>query len=282
MHFTSLPCLCLPLPAMAVEYDVGMPDFARKRLASQQLDEVRDVGGRATKAKASKVVAEAQQAAVKGKGKGGKGSSDKEVIEQLVVILTQLTLSNSAELREITGMLIVTHLVKADSAVAVASLQAGKDYQAQVEVLRKEKQDVLDRRAAGEDMVEDPEELGPPHVLIALDGIKAMINDMTLSTEVRKDLMLLWKDKIESKNLDTLLITLQVWKCRKPQTQGIKKKGKPAGGEYAKLQFSVSDMDIELLLCKALLSQGAVRKWGSAPRGWLERQAQQLLAKVRK
>ncbi len=52
---------------------------------------------------------------------GGKGGNDKNgVLSQLLVILTQLSVANAAELRTVTGSLFHTFLIPEDNPVAVA------------------------------------------------------------------------------------------------------------------------------------------------------------------
>ena len=271
---TSLPSVSSMLEQKMEVDGCEMPGFARKRMASGAAE------GEAESSRATRTrrVDEAKTAA-KQQGKSG----EKDVLEQLVMILAQLCLANSSEIRELTGMLVVTHLLPVDSSVAVACLAAGKEYQNSVATLRAEKDSVKKQREEGKEL-EDPEELGAPHVVIAMEGLMAIMKDEKIDAKLRKDLGSWWKDKINGKTESEIKEVVQMWRLRKPQ------KGKPLrlGGkgsaaiEYVKLTFSFSEVKEEELLCKMMKELGGQRKIGAAPKGWLEREASKLLAKAQK
>ena len=217
----------------------------------------------------------------KGEAKKMGKQGEKDVLEQLVIILAQLSLANSAELREITGMLVVTYLVPIESKVATACLVAGKDYQELVTELRATKDDIKKKREAGE-VMEDAEELGAPHVSIAMQGILCLIRDVEVLDDLKAEVKQWWLSRIQGKSEMEVKQEIQMWKLRKPQKGKPVKLGKGVKGEYAKVNFSFSNNHVGDMICKALEAIGGIRKTGAAPRGWLERESMKLLDRFRK
>ena len=202
------------------------------------------------------------------------------MMEQLIVVLAQLSMANSTELRELTGMMVVTHLVPVESAISKACLLAGQEYQSSVASLRSNKE-VKKKKEAGVEAT-DPEELGSPHICIALQGLVALMQDPLVAEAKRADLKKWWLSKIQGKNEEEAKGEILMWRLRKPQKSKPVKMGNRPAGEFAKLTCSFKDPAVELLVCQCLADMGSVRKRGTAPRGWLEREASRLLRKVQK
>ena len=236
--------------------------------------------------KASRVVAEAEEAAeeqAKKKGKKG-GASKNDVLEQLVQVLARLVLTNSNDLRELTGMLFTTHLVPVTFSLAAQALVAGKQYQEMVQEQKIEKNKSRgsneDNQAeAAMDTTSAADDLGAPHIFIAMMAIQAMINDSTLvNMEEHAALLAVWKLKVEGKSEEDVHSIIRVFRARKPQKQS-KQKGLTA--EYVKITLCMDPM-LEAPITSLLRKIGSIRKSGKAPRGYLEREASSLLNRMTK
>ncbi len=263
---------------------IALPKFAgAARKASEAAEGEKN-------SKAQRLVAEAQAAA--GGGRRGK-ARQQDVLEQLVQILTKLTLSNSNDLREVMGVVIRTYLVPEKHTLVVTSLQAGKEYQ---ERAKKEKEK---REAAKQDSDEDEEsaeeeapapaagmdeeKLGSPHLIIAMQSIhQFLVADRSqLGAEAAAAVKAL-EDKwtgMKIGEMDEAEATklVKVWRTRKPQKQAKKH----PMGKYVKLNFSMEE-GLGDALHQALVKTGAQEKVGKAPRGYLEREASRLLQKFQK
>ena len=157
----------------------ALPAFMQRTI--KRKDESEEQGGHS---KQFRVAAEAEEAAqVLAKKSGRKGGANKsDIIEQLVQVLARLVLTNSNDLRELTGMLLTTHLVPSSFPLAAQALVAGKLYQDMVQEQRKEKGKMKETEEAEDqmDMTFVSDSLGAPHVYIAMMAIQAMLNDASL------------------------------------------------------------------------------------------------------
>lgn len=128
----------------------------------------------------------------------------------------------------------------------------------------------------------EEEELGSPHIMIALNVLHAFLsadqsNYNQQANAAHTAMVEAWTlttpeqlDEAQTRDL------IRVWRVRKPQKQG---KTKVAQGNYVKLQLSLRQ-DLALPLKELLLHIGAVVKHGKAPRGYMEREASRLLGVV--
>ena len=263
---------------------IALPRFAG---VARKAEEAAD-GERGAKAK--KLVQEAQAAA--SGGRRGKGNQ-KDVMEQLVLILTRLTLANSNDLREVMGMLLKTYLVPEKHVLAVSALKAGKEYQ---EAAKKQRESREAKESEAEDEEDsdleddkkekdkmDEDKLGAPHLVIAMQSMHQLLvaDRSQWGDEAKKALQELEKAwvglKIAEMEETQATQIVKVWKARKPQKQA---KGHKMG-KYVKLNFAMDDR-LACSLHQVLLLTGCVEKAGKAPRGFLEREAARLLQKFQK
>ena len=238
--------------------------------------------------KQQKVVAEAEESAlVQAKKNGKKGANKNDIIEQLVQVLTRLVLTNSNDLRELTGMLLTTHLVPASFSLAAHALEAGKQYQEMVQEQKKEKGTAKgssdSQPVEGEDLMDTstaPSNLGAPHIFIAMIAIQAMLNDSSLVNmeNEKSSLLASWKKHIEGKSEEEIHGMIKIFRVRKPQKQS---KQKGMSSDYTKVTLCL-DPCLEIPIMAMLKKAGAIRKSGKAPRGFLEREASTLLNRMSK
>ena len=259
---------------------LAKPAFQKKREAELEREE--------PEPKVARIVAEAKAAAqVKGGGKGNRRSNmDDETLEQLVLALGRLVMQNSSELREIQAVCLTTFLIDAVFPPIVAGLEAGQTFQKLVVLQKAKKGKQLNSLASASSSAMEVEEenLGSPHVMVALAVLPAMatLGGMTPEQQL---VMKNWWDKILDKTEDEIAREIPVFRVRKPQVATVvQKKGKKTvpGAPYAKLQFAVKDYQVQDILCSIMIRGGGMEKAGPAPRGFLERQARELLEKCSK
>jgi hypothetical protein len=246
--------------ATASTLDADMPSFMKRRAEAME-----EVG--AAKAKA-KVVG-----GVVGAAKG-KGKKDDDQLKDLVIALGELSVINSAELREMCGMSYVTFLVDSNLPLVKASLEAGVQYNESVKALKAAKE----AGGAGAGL----EELASPHIAVALAGIKAIIEDIMIPIQLRSEVKAWWDKNILEKAEEEVSLELRSWRCKKPQKQSNGSSKKPNPKDYARLTFSVKDEQGELALVNAIKAMSGVRKVGTAPKGTFEREARRLLDKIKR
>ncbi|CAK0880863.1 unnamed protein product [Prorocentrum cordatum] len=200
--------------------------------------------------KKSKVVAAARS-------KGG------DILRQLVAILVKLSLANSAELRDVCGVVYITFLIKSDQPSMKAARDAGQSYHAEVQR----------RKQASEDL----STLGPPYVQVWSALIQAIGKDSTCSDEVRKSIETYWKDVLVPMPLER--VGEHVRHCRVRKTRKVESED-----ERMRLTFAVDGefkpLERTLVAYFSSASVAGERKLGPAPRGALEREASRLLEKL--
>ena len=114
-----------------------MPEWTarRKRLAS---------AGAALTEKGSKVhrvLAEAEgAAAAKGGGGGGARPKKQAILEQLVMIIARMCMSQARDLAELTGVLYSCNLLPLNHITAATSMDLGDEYQDMIKELGEEKE----------------------------------------------------------------------------------------------------------------------------------------------
>eukprot|EP00972_Heterocapsa_arctica_P024510 3615012-Heterocapsa_arctica.AAC.1 len=100
--------------------------------------------------------------------------------------------------------------------------------------------------------------------------------------QLRAEVKAWWDREIVEKSEEDVSLMLQSWKCKKPQKQSSGSSKKPNPKDYARLTFSVNDVQGERALVNAIKSVGGVRKIGTAPKGTYERDARRLLDKIKR
>jgi hypothetical protein len=182
------------------------------------------------------------------------GGSLGDVHKELVKILTKLCLTNATEIRDISGVIYITYLVKKESSICEAMKEAGVKYDTAVQG-------------------NPTHNLGPPFLHVWIAMIKAMIQ-MKGMEEAHKELLTnYWNGTITKKGMEELVAEVKY--CRLKRTQ------KP---EIMKVQYSLTIAAEYQGMGKAIaaawkLEKGEV-KIGPAPRGILEREARRLLMKL--
>ena len=263
---------------------LAKPAFQKKRDAEAERDE--------PEPKAARLVAEAKATAHSKAGKGNRrGNMDDETLEQLVLALGRLVTQNSSELREIQAVCLTTFLIDAVFPPIQAGLEAGQTFQKLVvlQKAKKGKQPALatssaSASASASAVEVEEENLGSPHVMVALAVLPAMAI-LPGMTPTQQQIMKNWWDKILDKSEEEIAREIPVFRVRKPQVAtALQKKGKKTvpSVPYAKLQFAVKDYQVQDILCSIMINGGGMEKAGPAPRGFLERQARELLEKVSK
>jgi hypothetical protein len=182
------------------------------------------------------------------------GGSIGEVHKELVKILTKLCLTNATEIRDISGVIYITYLVKKESSIVEAMKEAGVKYDGAVQG-------------------NPTHNLGPPFLHVWIAMIKSMIQLKDME-EAQKELLLkYWNGTIMKKGMEELISEVKY--CRLKRTQ------KP---EIMKVQYSLT-IEAEFAgMGKAIAAawkiEKAEPKIGPAPRGILEREARRLLMKL--
>ena len=267
------------------ELDIDMPGFmSRRRAASKSEPVVRD-------RKQARVLQQAEEAAAA--GSGGAKPSKQNILIQLVLILTRMSLTQARELAEITGVVFRCFLLPLAHIVSKLTMDGGDEYQEMVTERRErveeaskktaarkkgKKKDDLDSESS-EGEAEVVEQLPSPHVFIALKAIGGLIqagntNESKEAFETRQKLKEAWDQEIKGKDEEHILRNLKVWRGRKPQKQS-------KGPKHLKLILCLSD-PLQELLSTYLLQTDCKQKIGQAPRGYLEREAASLMKKLSK
>lgn len=168
--------------------------------------------------------------------------------DKLLKLFAKLILNNSQTIREITGMVWKTFLVKADGALVVALEKAGKQYAEWV---------VAEGRAHGR---------GPPylHVWAALVSFLRM-SDLTPGT-AKSVLQQYWEERVMK--IGPTELSDDVRHCRLRKT--FKK-------THKKFQLAVTRVELEAAVQAAVGAHGGERKAGPPPRSELERAVQRWL-----
>jgi hypothetical protein len=208
-------------------------------------------GGEARAIKAARGKAAAAAAASGGSGGGG-GKGD--VHKELVKILAKLCLTNATEIRDISGVIYITYLVKKESSICEAMKEAGVKY---------------------DDAVQGnpTHNLGPPFLHVWIAMIKAMVQLKDMEVAHKELLIKYWNDTIMKKTMDELITSVSY--CR------LKKTMKP---EIVKVQYCLTIQSEYTGMGQAIAAawklEKADLKIGPAPRGILEREARRLLTKL--
>ena len=260
------PCL-VSLAAMGENVEDEPMWMGKSRERSQSMaagadDEVQ--------AKKQKVIQEAEK-------RSKKDGSD--IFQALVIILTQLVLANSADIRDILGVVYVTLLVPAEHILMVCMAEAGTKYNEEAARLKEE------------DDKQGLEDLGSPHVFIWAK----LISKLARQSDCPPGIMKYWNLRASQVDSEDLAEDIRICRARKPPKQETKRKKKKGGNvvelkEYCRFQIALAQrtgreemlQPVEMELIEYLIAAGSIRKHGTPPKGTLEREAKALLSKIKK
>lgn len=215
---------------------------------------------------------------------GKRKPAKRDILEQLIVILARLVLQNTAELREVTGILFETALVPIDNPLAVYSLAAGQEFQSMLQEQRERKEGQQDSEEEGEQKAMEEDELPIPFLHIATTAIHQTLSDPELEAKLAKypgapqavqELKTTYEEMLADCSEEQMLEIVKVWRSKRPQRQG---KTKGVQGKYVKFTLSLAPR-LASSVKKFITATGGIYKPGKAPRGWLEREASKLLNK---
>ena len=195
---------------------------------------------------------------------GGDKPDKKQVVAQLILILTRLALSNAAELRAVTGAIWHTFLVESTHPVAIAVAQTGRDYHEKT---------AQAPHAHG---------LGPPFLHMWCALLRALGADKRVQGEARDCLEAYWTQRVCK--VDMAELDLDVRHCRQKKAfkQGQCKINLMLSARACHNNNSYNDkspMSLEDALLHAMKQTGIEKKVGPPPAGALEREARTLLDK---
>ena len=277
------------------EMAAEMPAFmGRRRLASR----VEPSGAENRQAKQARVLQQAEEAAAS--GNGGRASKQ-NILVQLVMILTRMSMNQARELAELTGAMFTCFLLPLSHILAVLTMEGGDEYQEMLverrqavadleqqkkqtkakQKPRKEEADSDDEMSGKEDLPSDQESvplLPSPHLFISLKAIGGLIEkgnkeETPEALSVRRKLKQAWDDQVKGKEESAILSVIKIWRGRRPQ------KGKGPKPKHLKVVMCLAD-PLQEHLSAYLKLTGATQKQGQAPRGYLEREAANLLKKL--
>lgn len=190
------------------------------------------------------------------------------MVEQLVLTIAPLVLTNAAELRTVLGVLFLTGFMAKGKSLPEAILQAGRDYNERAQELSRAKADDAEQQ-----------DLGPPYVYAFVAVVAVAVNVEGLEQKDKEELQSL-KEEINALHGPTE-VDGHVKYCRAK----VVKKQQAKDEDRVRVQLAFGEKlarGAESALLTAFELQGARWKPGPAPRGPLERQAAQLLDKVKK
>jgi len=213
-----------------------------------------------------------QEAAKKSKRDGS------DIFQALVIILTQLVLANSADIRDILGVVYITLLVPAGHVLMETMASAGTQYNEETARLKEE------------DDKQGLEDLGSPHVFIWAK----LVSKLARQSDCPPGIMKYWNQRASQVDSEDLEEDIRICRARKPPKQEMKRKKK--GGstvelkEYCRFQIALAQrtgrdeqlLTVERELVEYLIAVGSIRKHGTPPKGTLEREARALLSKIKK
>ena len=211
--------------------------------------------------------------AVVGQAAAASSKKGTDLLKELVLVLTRLSLSNSRELAEITGTVFTTYLVPLEAPLVASGLAAGVAY-------NEAAKDLKAKQEAGEEGI-DLAGLGPPHLHVFVAVLRTMA-EQKLSEEDAKVVKDYWDEVVCKTPMLELGSEIKYFRVKtlKEQEQQSKKVA------MAKVQFAVDVVHVpamqalETVLMRMIESMQGQRKYGAAPRGPLEREASRLLDRL--
>ena len=223
----------------------------------------------------------------KGNEKGGKGKGGKDNLDSsLLLAVAHLSLEAMATSRENSACSSISMLVDIEWECTRDGLEEGRIFNEQVKA-------------------QPGENIGSPHVRIAMKFFMALGRMPGLEPSFLEKLMTWWKNSIQQKDASEVALAIPLFKLRKPQVQksGWQKK-KGSGGEssssaalkamakegeeeewvdqYAKLQMALRDQELMMLIVEALEKRGGSIKAGPAPKSHNERDVLKKLKEAMK
>ena len=181
---------------------------------------------------------------------------------RLVQLTAKLALTVARETAELASAVVETWEMDCEAPLASHGIKAGTDYNTQAQELKK-------RAEADEDV--DTASLGPPHLVVWQRVVQKLGQD-TIG-EAKEKLERYYKEVVMLPEIDALGSSITIFRVKK-------NKGKAAKGkERCRMQFCFHPefVGIRNILVGAIMAQGAKRKYGTAPRGALERDISKLL-----
>jgi len=277
---------------MASELAAEMPSFMGRRRASR----AEPTGAENRQAKQARVVQQAEDAAA---NSGGGRASKQNILVQLVMILTRMSMNQARELAELTGVMFTCFLLPLSHVLAVLTMDGGDEYQEMVVERRQAVADLEQRKPKAkqkskkEDQISDDDMSGKeeppsdqetvpllpsPHLFISLKAIGGLIekgnkDETPEALSVRHKLKQAWDNQVKGKEESVIMGVIKIWRGRRPQ------KGKGPKPKHLKLIMCLAD-PLQEHLSAYLKLTGATQKQGQAPRGYLEREAANLLKKL--
>eukprot|EP00929_Paragymnodinium_shiwhaense_P074649 TRINITY_DN38210_c0_g1_i1.p2 TRINITY_DN38210_c0_g1~~TRINITY_DN38210_c0_g1_i1.p2 ORF type:complete len:238 (-),score=89.65 TRINITY_DN38210_c0_g1_i1:700-1413(-) len=205
-----------------------------------------------------------EEAGAAGKAAGkaakiGQLTGGKVDLEEIIRVLTQLTLANAADVRELCGVTFQTWLVPAECEFAKVMQEAGKIYNDRALELKKEKDKKAEVNMAS---------LGPPYIHMWAAVAEYLASDK--STAAAGPFQEYWELIKKSAKPEDIAEDVRMFRCRKPGKDSRVK-------DKVKVQFAILNSGLEKAVMACLKAAGGERKVGAAPRGYLEREAKALL-----
>ncbi|CAK0903602.1 unnamed protein product, partial [Prorocentrum cordatum] len=187
---------------------------------------------------------------------------DVSTVAKLLVVLANLSLTSAADIRETTGMPWNASLADVKGSVAKHMLEQGR----------------VDHEATNA-AKNDPaalEALGPPYAHV-FAGLMQGVAGCTLGDSMKVPLASFWEEPVveEGRAPTDLLGKVLPCKCKPAKS----KEGRPGLVQVA-IAMGAARAALQSCLAKAMTTNGRVLKRGPAPRGPLERAAQELLEEL--
>ena len=197
-----------------------------------------------------------EQAQSEGNGTGG-------ALEAFVAILTRLAFSKSAELRELRGAAFVVFLllIPTKEPVIVVAVAAGKAYHEEAERRKSEH-------------VNAP--MGPPFARAWVATIRAIGQSDKCPEEAKAPLNQYWQPFIMKNEIETVATSVRACRVRPTRKQENRQ-----SLHRVTLAVDASHQYLEPTLIGFFHAVKGVRKYGAAPKGALEHDAQKLLDKLK-
>ena len=220
---------------MASELAAEMPSFMGRRRASR----AEPTGAENRQAKQARVVQQAEDAA----NSGGGRASKQNILVQLVMILTRMSMNQARELAEVKGVMFTCFLLPLSHVLAVLTMDGGDEYQEMVVERRQAVADLEQRKpktkqkSKKEDQISDDDMSGKeeppsdqetvpllpsPYLFISLKAIGGLIekgnkDETPEALTVRHKLKKAWDDQVKGKEESVIMGVIKIWRGRRPQ-----------------------------------------------------------------
>ncbi|CAK0823447.1 unnamed protein product [Prorocentrum cordatum] len=219
------------------------------------------------------------EASVQQRGVGSKPAK-KQTIDELVIVLAKLVLSDEAELRALIGAVYDTWLVPVSAKVVEAALVENQAFNAEAQAEREKEKEA--QKQNNTSFVK--KKLCAPHlrVFAAVVEVAATKDGESYISLQRQAAVHYWTNTVTKVEQPEDLSDM-VRFCR---VKKLKAKAPDGTTDLAKVQFLLSSdqpnsHDLLMALRQTLKEQGGTKTIGGAPRGVLVREAQRLLDLVK-